>query len=135
MPNCTDLKTVDAEKAAGLVLLAVANHFTTTNPTAVLESNSLLVCIGAEAYNLAGRSVNGDASVMSRAALGAAPEVPEGTTRGEAALLLRKAAVACGYDWTNEDNQRTIPTVPGPRTEPSPPHAAEAAQAVRGPRS
>nr|WTB35077.1 hypothetical protein OG781_41525 [Streptomyces sp. NBC_00830] len=87
MPNCTDR---NAEKAAGLVLLAIADHLTTTDPTGVLEQHSLLICVGAEAYKLADRSVIGGADELASAALALAPEPTGGLTRGEFALRLRR---------------------------------------------
>lgn len=121
MPNLTDQVvqppevTEDPKVTAGRVLAAVADHLTAVNPTYAMEPCTRLVCIGGEAYKLADRSLFGDAPAMSRAALAEAPEVPRGITRGEYALLLRKAAKACGYDWSSEDNK---PTVPDLRPEP-----------------
>ncbi|MEU5834523.1 hypothetical protein ABZ820_12735 [Streptomyces diacarni] len=112
MLNCTDQSSglyPDAEEdpkvAAGRVLAAVADHLTDRDPTFPMDPCMRLVCIGAEAYKLADRSVFGDAPAMSRAALAEAPEVPEGITRGEYALLLRKAAKECGYDVSGGDGE------------------------------
>ncbi|MEU8870491.1 hypothetical protein AB0D24_04860 [Streptomyces javensis] len=119
MPNLTDQvvretreATEDPKVTAGRVLAAVADHLTAVNPTFAMELCTRLVCIGAEAYQLADRSMFGDAPAMSRAALAEAPEVPEGITRGEYALLLRRAAKACGYDRHSEDNEPIIPANP-----------------------
>ena len=127
MLNCTDQRSgpcpdvaEDPKVTAGRVLAAVADHLTDRDPTFVMDRCMRLVCIGAEAYKLADRSMFGDAPAMSRAALAEAPEVPEGITRGEYALLLRRAAKSCGYEWSGEDNEPVIPTVPGPRQEPQP---------------
>ncbi|MDN3056894.1 hypothetical protein PH213_20530 [Streptomyces sp. SRF1] len=121
MPNCTDQVvregpevTEDPKVTAGRVLAAVADHLTTVNPTFRMERCTRLVCIGAEAYQLADRSLFGDAPAMSRAALAESPEVPEGITRGEYALLLRKAAKACGYGGSGEGSQPAADA----RTEP-----------------
>lgn len=103
---------------AGRVLAQVADHFTAVNPEEPLESHSLLVCISAEAYELAGRSVHGDAGTMSREAWAAAPEVPADITRGEFALHLRDAAKRCGFNWSSDDNQPVIPRIPAPRPAP-----------------
>ncbi|GGW99781.1 hypothetical protein [Streptomyces chryseus] len=96
MPNCTDQTSVDTGKAAELVLAAVAGHFETTNPTDLLETHNLLVCIGAEAYNLADRSLHGDGPAMSKAAFTLAPEIAEGSTRGAYAALLREVLAVNG---------------------------------------
>ncbi|MFI5629165.1 hypothetical protein ACIA8E_07255 [Streptomyces sp. NPDC051664] len=100
-------ETEDPRVTAGRVLAMVAAHFTTKDPSDVLEPHALLVCVGAEAYKLADRSRFIGAAQMSRAALAEAPEAPEGITRGEFALLLLKAAKACGYDWRSEDSEQT----------------------------
>ncbi|MFF1834179.1 hypothetical protein ACFVXE_08230 [Streptomyces sp. NPDC058231] len=100
------VQTEDPRVTAGRVLAMVATHFTTTDPSGVLEPYSLLVCVGAEAYKLSDRSMFIGAAQMSRAALAEAPEAPEGITRGEFSLLLLKAAKACGYDWRSEDSEQ-----------------------------
>lgn len=123
MPNCTDQTTANTEEAASLVLAAVAAHFTATNPTDVLESHSLLICVGAEAYNLADRRSNGEGQAMSKAAMAVMPKVCEGITRGEFARILRKTLANAGHDWPDGDNDPAIPRItgiPGPRTEPTP---------------
>ncbi|MFF1962951.1 hypothetical protein ACFVW5_04885 [Streptomyces sp. NPDC058232] len=114
MPNSTDqvagsipVQTEDPRVTAGRVLAMVADHFTATDPSDVLEPHSLLVCVGAEAYKLSDRPMFVGAAQMSRAALAEAPEAPEGITRGEFALLLLKAATACGFDWRSEDSEPT----------------------------
>ncbi|WP_433856712.1 hypothetical protein [Streptomyces kronopolitis] len=99
MHHSTDLKPADgstadsptfAEKAAR-VLNQVAAHFTAIRPTELLEPDALLVSIGAESYNVCGRSLGSDSAHVSRTALSAAPERPDGITRGEYALHLRRA--------------------------------------------
>jgi hypothetical protein len=105
---------------AARVLAGVADHFTTADPTAVLEHHSLLICVGAEAYELADRSVSGDGQAMSKAAMAALPEFREGITRGEFALLIRAALAEVGHEWTEDDNRRVIPEIPGPRQDPKP---------------
>ncbi|MEU8834863.1 hypothetical protein [Streptomyces sp900116325] len=92
---------------AGRVLARVAAHFTTKDPSDVLEPHALLVCVSAEAHKLADRSRFIGSAQMSRAALAEAPDAPEAITRGEFALLLLKAATACGYDWRSEDSEQT----------------------------
>jgi hypothetical protein len=107
----------DPRVTAGRVLAAVAKHLTDTRPDDELNDSDLLVCVAAETYKFGGRN-SGTGPAVSRAAMTAAPERRPGVTRGEYALLLRKAATACGYDWTGDDNERAIPPVPRPRTEP-----------------
>ncbi|MEV3895357.1 hypothetical protein [Streptomyces anulatus] len=122
MTKLTDLKAVSTGDAAA-VLAAVAEHFTTTHPTAPLERHSLLIAFGAEAYKLTDRSITGGADKLAKAALELAPARIADVTRGEYALLLRRAAVEAGHDWPDGDNDRAIPRItgiPGPRTEPTP---------------
>ncbi|BBA98303.1 hypothetical protein RVR_4436 [Actinacidiphila reveromycinica] len=116
--NSTDQKTAQADETASAVLRAVADHFTDTNPTDVLEQHSLLVCVGAEAYRLTERRSDGSGQALSKAALATMPEVPAGITRGEFALHLRRAAAS--HEWTSDDNERVIPTIPAPRKAPVP---------------
>ncbi|MGW6391155.1 hypothetical protein ACWFR1_11760 [Streptomyces sp. NPDC055103] len=123
MPNSTDLNAPDVEEAAHLVLLAVAEHFTATNPTDVLENANLLVCVGAEAYWLVDRRQNGEGQALSKAVVALLPELRKGVTRGEYALLLRAALPTAGHDWPDGPNDPAIPRIkgiPGPRTEPTP---------------
>jgi hypothetical protein len=110
--NCTDLITRQAE-GAGRVLARVATHFQRTSPTLVLEPVSLTACVAAEAWGIA--ATEGVAEALGRAAFTAAPEVREGITRGEYALLLLQAARALGYEWTEGDNEPVIPKIPGQR--------------------
>ncbi|WP_326814045.1 hypothetical protein [Streptomyces sp. NBC_01763] len=97
----------DPRATAGRVLAMVAAHFTTKDPSDALEPHSLLVCVSAEAHKLADRPMFIGTAQMSRAALAEAPEAPEGITRGEFALLLLKAATACGFDWRSDDSEQT----------------------------
>ena len=113
MHNHNDLRALDTEKAARRVLLAVADHFTDTNPTDALEPSSLLTCVGVEAYKAANRR-SAAAPALSKAALDTLPEVADGITRGEYALHLRRAT----HEWTGDDNEPVIPTIPRPRTAP-----------------
>lgn len=123
MANLTDLfpgRTVEhAEITAAAVLLAVADRFTQVRPTEPTDPQELLVTIGAEAYELCGRSLGGQTAELARAAQAAAPEVVDGITRGEYALRARKAAVEDSYEWTEDDNKPVIPTIPGQRREPA----------------
>ncbi|MGW6416324.1 hypothetical protein [Streptomyces sp. NPDC055055] len=105
------------------VLRAVAQHFRTVNPDYALESLSLQVCVGAEAYNLVDRRRDGDAHRIARAALAAMPEMLTGITRGEYVLHIRETVLNAGHDWPDGDNDPAIPSIPGipgPRTEPVP---------------
>lgn len=115
-PNAT---AVGREDVIG-VLLAVAGHFTETDPTGALEPHALLIAFGAEAYRRTDRSISGGAQALSRAGLAAAPEPHEGITRGEYALLLRKAAASLGAEWGEDANERVIPIIPAQRPAPAP---------------
>ncbi|MEC3995210.1 hypothetical protein VSR01_17375 [Actinacidiphila sp. DG2A-62] len=123
MAQVTDLNAVGRDREdVSRVLVAVADHFTKTNPTEELEQSSLLVAFGAEAYKLTGRSLDGTAQALAKAALATAPELVPGTTRGEFALILRRAATA-GHDWPDGPNDPAIPRItgiPGQRTQPDP---------------
>ncbi|WP_228976673.1 hypothetical protein [Streptomyces sp. DH12] len=104
-------------------MLAVADHFTDTDPTAKLEQLSLVVAFGAEAYLLTGGRLDGKGQELAKAAFTMAPAPREGITRGEYALILRGAAAEAGHDWPDGDNDPAIPRIagiPGPRTEPIP---------------
>ncbi|MFJ6014511.1 hypothetical protein [Streptomyces sp. NPDC092952] len=128
MPNCTDLKSPDA---AHRVLLAVADHFTATNPGGALEAENLLVCVGAEAYKLVNRRENGEGPALSKAAVALLPELREDITRGEYALLLRAVLPSAGRGWAEDDNQRAIPAIPRPRTAPALPGPNQSAASTR----
>ncbi|WP_284576712.1 hypothetical protein [Streptomyces sp. 2P-4] len=121
MAQRTDLKVVD--EGAHAVLLAVADHFTATHPTDVLEQHSLLIAFGAEAYKLTDRSLTGGATELARTALALAPAPADDVTRGEYALILRRTVAEAGHDWPDGENDPAIPRItgiPGPRTEPTP---------------
>lgn len=105
------------------VLRAVGEHLRTVNPTDVLENTNLLMCVGAKAYNLVDRRLDGDAPRLARTAMAAMPELREGITRGEYALHIRNVVLTAGHDWPDGDNDPAIPRItgiPGPRTEPTP---------------
>ncbi|MBT2492355.1 hypothetical protein J7E96_28365 [Streptomyces sp. ISL-96] len=125
--NCTDQVGATPEarldESTVAVLRAIGEHFRTVNPTDVLENTKLLVCVGAEAYNLVDRRLDGDAPGLARTAMAAMPELREGITRGEYVLHIRDAVLAAGHDWPDGDNDPAIPRItgiPGPRTEPTP---------------
>lgn len=125
MAQTTDLKRDSGAPCAlspetALILAAVADHFTEVDPTADLEQHSLLICFGAEAYRLTNGKPGGDSNRLSAAAFGAAPQFAPPVTRGEYALILRRTLADAGVRWTEDDNERVIPRVPGPRTAPTP---------------
>ncbi|MGW6459118.1 hypothetical protein ACWF94_24880 [Streptomyces sp. NPDC055078] len=105
--NCTDQAvqagTARMDDSAAAVLVAVEQHFRTVKPTGVLESINLLVCVGAEAYNLVGRRMSGNALALATAAMALMPELREGITRGEYALLLRALVGSTGPAWTKDE--------------------------------
>jgi len=118
--NCSDQITRRTEGVtdgltadAGRVLAALANHFAGTNPLDALDDLALMISIGAEAHKQCGGMAGGRSPAVARMVLDAAPERAPGVTRGEYALLLRESAAV--YGWTDEDNKRVIPIIPGPR--------------------
>ncbi|KPI33338.1 hypothetical protein OV450_1426 [Actinobacteria bacterium OV450] len=118
--NSTDLNRPETEQAAVRVLLAAADHLSSTEPTAVLEAHSLLICISAEAYNQSDRRYDGEGKAASRAALAMSPERADGTTRGEYARAIWRMLEEAGYEWAADANEPAIPRVtgiPGPRAE------------------
>lgn len=128
MANHTDLfptpdreQSENADSAAGLVLAAVANHFTDVRPTEAMAPAALVVTVSSEAYNACGRSIGGRAAELSRAALAIAPEATGDLTRGEYALRLRHVLTSSGYEWSEDDNQRVIPIIPRQRQKPARP--------------
>lgn len=66
--------------------MAACDHFTEVRPTEPMDPQELLVTIGAEAYDLCGRSLGGRSGELARAAQAAAPGVPMTTTRAREAL-------------------------------------------------
>ncbi|GGZ23674.1 hypothetical protein GCM10010387_16090 [Streptomyces inusitatus] len=120
MSQLTDLKLASEEAAVRAVVLAVASHFTETRPTEALERQDLLVAFGASAYKLTDRSISGGADTIARIALDASPEPTSGLTRGEYALWLRKHIAETDQAWGGDADERVIPTLPRPRTEPTP---------------
>ncbi|MFD4315040.1 hypothetical protein [Streptomyces sp. NPDC058548] len=123
MPNCTDLNALDVEAVAPLVLSAVAEHFTVTNPTDVLESANLLICVGAEAFRLVDRRPGGEAQALAKHVMTLMPELHEGITRGEYALHVRALLPSAGHDWPDGPNDPAIPRItgiPAPRKDPKP---------------
>ncbi|WTW95448.1 hypothetical protein OG216_19595 [Streptomycetaceae bacterium NBC_01309] len=123
MVNPTDPTWLDPEPTVQDVLLGVATHLTQTNPTAALESYTVLVCVGAEAYKQTDRRTDGVARALAQAAMTVVPEPPRAVTRGEYALWLRKV-VASQNEWTEADNEPVIPSVtadfPKQRSNPGP---------------
>ncbi|MEV5677285.1 hypothetical protein [Streptomyces sp. NPDC052179] len=108
--------TMSLDESTEAVLVAVAEHFRSVRPTDALECTDLLVCVGAEAYNFAGRRLDGSSARLAEAALAAMPHMFGGITRGEAVFHIRAAAVAAGHDWPDGDNDPAIPRIPGPRS-------------------
>jgi hypothetical protein len=120
VPNCTDHTCSEPENDVSCILLAVADHFTKVRSTETLTPDTLAVTIGAEAYNAGGRSIGGRSAELARGAHAAAPDVAGGITRGEYALRLRLQFAAPRHEWSDDDNQPVIPTIPGPRRAPQP---------------
>ncbi|MFD3609006.1 hypothetical protein ACFWXA_13195 [Streptomyces atroolivaceus] len=117
MPNPTDLNpeeaTAQVDAFTAAVLVAVGEHFRTVNPTDVLENTNLLICVGAEAYNLVDRRKANNAPALAKAAMALMPELRKGITRGEYVFLVRDVVVAAGHDWPDGDNDPAIPRITG----------------------
>lgn len=126
MPQTTDLKlgsgapTGALSEETALILVAVADHFTEVDPAADLEQHSLLISFGAEAYRLTDGKPGRNADGMAAAAFSAAPQFAPPVTRGEYALIVRRVLTDAGVSWTEDDNERVIPRIPGPRPAPTP---------------
>lgn len=106
--NADSPDTSDFAETVAHVLSRLADHFTDTRPTEPMEQGTLLVGISAQAYTVCGRSIGSRAAHITRAALRCAPAQPDGITRGEYALHVRRTL-------------GTEPTLVGP-------HAARAAK-------
>ncbi len=102
----------------GEVLARMAGHFTTFRPDALLTPTGLAACVAGEVYIAGGRTVDAEGSPLALAVHAALPSADFTLSRAGYAVLLVEAAVARG--WSEEDNERVIPTVPGPRPAPAP---------------
>jgi hypothetical protein len=114
--NAQDVTEELKSKAAQALALA-AVHLATVRPGDVLEEDvDLAVVVGAKVYDVGGRT-SGSGSGISRLALEALGDiVPRGgITRLEAAAPMAQAAQVLGYDWSDDDDRRVIPSIPGPR--------------------
>jgi hypothetical protein len=129
-PGGTD--SVD-RAAIGKVLGRMAGHFTDRRPNDLLTPVALGAGVAGEVFNARGRTHRGSGAALSAAVTAALPLADFTGTRAEYADLLREAARA--YGWSEDDNKRAIPTVPGPRTEPeTAPPVNPATPTVPGPR-
>ncbi|MFD3844753.1 hypothetical protein ACFWVB_02535 [Streptomyces microflavus] len=106
------------------VLVNVAEHFRTVNHADVLDGTSLLACVDAEAL-LVAEGAEPESAELTRLVLDAMPAMFTGITRGEAQLHIRGVVLAAGHEWTEDDNAKVIPTIPGPRKVPVPAKSAE----------
>ncbi|GAB2331759.1 hypothetical protein [Streptomyces variabilis] len=102
--------------AVGEVLARMAGHFATFRPDAFLTPTGLAACVAGEVYIVGGRTVDAEGSPLALAVNAALPAADFTLSRAGYAVLLVEAAVARG--WSEGDNDRAIPTVPGPRTAP-----------------
>lgn len=124
MTNCTDQIRAAAaggaesvsRTAVGEVLALMAGHLTRVRPAALLTPVALGACVAGEVYNARGRTSLGSGAALSEAVTAALPLADFTATRRAYAVLLREAAVEHG--WTEDDNRRAIPTVPGQRPAP-----------------
>jgi len=107
----------DLKIGVGWVLAALSFKYRAERPSEELDELAFPVGVGAKAYELMGRSSRGGAPLVARLALTAAPVFVPGVTRGEFAAELRRAALGCGFEWSDDDNEPVIPRlpVPGPR--------------------
>lgn len=111
--------TESASRAAvGKVLALMAGHLTRVRPAALLTPVALGACVAGEVYNARGRTSLGSGAALSEAVTAALPLADFTVSRSTYAVRLLEAARAHG--WSEDDNQRAIPTVPGPRPAPAP---------------
>ncbi|AIV35575.1 hypothetical protein NI25_20440 [Streptomyces sp. CCM_MD2014] len=96
----------------------MAGHFTRVRPGGYLTPVALGAAVAGEVYNAGGRTSRANGAAVSTAVTAALPAADFTSTRGQYAVLLREAATAHG--WSDDDNERAIPTVPGPRPAPAP---------------
>jgi len=111
-----DVTGEHASKAA-LVLAEVAKTLRKGAGDEPVDPATFLVLVGVRAYDLGGLSCHGGGQNISRRALRAVGELPQGITRRALAERVTQAATELGYDWSQDDNQPVIPKhpVPGPR--------------------
>ncbi|MFC8332779.1 hypothetical protein [Streptomyces olivaceus] len=96
----------------------MAGHFAAARPHAYLTPVALGAAVANEVYNAGGRTSRGNGAALSAAVTAALPAADFTNTRSGYAVLLREAATA--YGWSDDDNERVIPTIPGPRPAPAP---------------
>ncbi|MET9819601.1 hypothetical protein [Streptomyces sp. NPDC006355] len=126
MSNCTDQirsgapgGSVSVDRAAvGEVLALMAGHFTARRPGDRLTPVALGAAVAGEVYNAGGRTSRVNGAALSAAVTDELPPADFNLTRGQYAVLLREAATAHG--WSDDANERAIPTIPGPRPAPAP---------------
>lgn len=101
----------------GEVLARMAGHLSTVRPNDLLTPVALGASMAGEVHNVRGGASLGEGADLSEATRAALPLADFTLSRAGYAVLLVEAAVARG--WSEEDNERAIPTVPGPRPAPA----------------
>lgn len=96
-------KTVAAE-----ALAKVAGRLASNDPKDLVSSLDVTILVGAMVYEVAAREGIRGGRGISRAALDAVGEVPDGVTRVEFAVTVAQAARTCGYDWSADDNRQLV---------------------------
>ncbi|MCC9686915.1 hypothetical protein [Streptomyces sp. MNU103] len=94
----------------------MAGHLSTVRPTDLLTPVALGASMAGEVHNVRGGASLGEGADLSEATRAALPPADFTLSRAGYAVLLVEAAVARG--WSEEDNERAIPTVPGQRPAP-----------------
>ncbi|MFF4726393.1 hypothetical protein ACFY3M_13780 [Streptomyces mirabilis] len=98
-------KTVAAE-----ALAKAAGRLASGGPDDLVSSLDVTTLVGAMVYEVAARDGIRGGREISRAALDAVGDVPDGVTRVEFAVTAAKAAGMLDFDWSG-DNSRLIPGI------------------------
>ncbi|MEV5048240.1 hypothetical protein AB0N20_27485 [Streptomyces griseoincarnatus] len=96
----------------------MAGHLSTVRPDDLLTPVALGASVAGEVHNVRGGGSLGEGADLCEAVRVALPVADFTLSRAGYAVLLVEAAVARG--WSEEDNERVIPVVPGPRPAPAP---------------
>ncbi|MEU1853948.1 hypothetical protein ABZ499_32995 [Streptomyces sp. NPDC019990] len=120
MAKGTDLRasgeqgiTEDHRSKAAEALALVADHLATIDPANAIDEMGVAVLVGAKVYDVGGRSGSGGGVRVSRIALTALGDVPEGVTRREFAVRAAEAAQALGHDGSKLGDRRPAEAVAG----------------------
>ncbi|MDQ1018842.1 hypothetical protein [Streptomyces afghaniensis] len=120
MSKGTDLRasgeqgiTAEQKCKAAEALAMTAGHLASIDPDRDIDELAFAAVLGAKVYDVGGRSGSGGGVRISRLALEAVGEVPDGVTRVEFAVTVAQAARTLGYDWSTDDNRRLVEGVAG----------------------